>query len=175
VPQAAASVSAFVIPAASSAIIVPDNVMMAAPEPAASAAAPGASMPATAAGPANAAVAPPKLPAVVKEQKPAPKETPKKETAKEKRAREARERDARSAATTSAAAVQVPTGILRIAISPWGEVEVDGRRVGTSPPLTELNLPAGRHQIVVRNTDLPPYSTTVNVTADQPVTLKHKF
>ena len=66
-------------------------------------------------------------------------------------------------------------GLVRIAISPWGEVEVDGKRVGTSPPLTELSLTEGRHQIVIRNADLPPHSTTINVTADQPTTLKYKF
>jgi serine/threonine-protein kinase len=71
--------------------------------------------------------------------------------------------------------VPVATGIVRIAISPWGEVEVDGRGAGTSPPLTELSLSAGRHQIVIRNTDLPPHSVVVNVTADQPVNLKYKF
>ena len=64
---------------------------------------------------------------------------------------------------------------MRIAISPWGEVEVDGRPAGNSPPVTELSLPPGRHLIVVRNTDLPAYSTSVNVTTDQPVTVKHKF
>ena len=95
-----------------------------------------------------------------------------KESAKERRAREARERDALS----SASALAAPTlGLLRIAISPWGEVEVDGKSIGTSPPLTELRLPEGAHQIVVRNADLPALNTTVNVTASQPTTLKHKF
>ena len=166
-------------------IVIPDQILVASPASvpagasAASAAVVPAPMAATAAGPANAAAAAapdvPKAPVAAKDVKTPSKEAPKKETPKEKRAREARERDARVGAATPAAPVPVPTGTLRIAISPWGEVEVDGRRVGTSPPLTELNLAAGRHQIVVRNTDLPPFSTTVNVTADQPVTLKHKF
>ena len=178
--SASAPAASVALPDAST-IVVPDNVVMAAPEPAASAVAPTASMAETATGPTSDAATtatPPKAAPAAKDAKPAPKaalkETPK-ETPKEKRTREARERDARSAAAIAAASVPAPTGILRIAISPWGEVEVDGRRVGTSPPLTELNLPAGRHQIVVRNTDLPAHSTTVNVTADQPVTLKHKF
>jgi serine/threonine-protein kinase len=68
-----------------------------------------------------------------------------------------------------------PTGLLRLAISPWGEIEVDGRPAGTSPPLTELNLPSGRHEVVVRNTDLTPFSLVIEVTADQPFILKHKF
>ena len=125
------------------------------------AATPAAEQAVTTAAPAT----PPKAPAVAK--------TPK-ETVKERRTREAREREVRSAAAT-VAATAAPTGVVRLAISPWGEVEVDGKRAGTSPPLTELNLPAGRHQIVIRNTDLPAYSTGVNVTADQPATLKHKF
>ena len=91
-----------------------------------------------------------------------------KETAKERRAREAREREAKQAAPA-------PTGVLRFAVSPWGQIEVDGKPAGTSPPLTELSLPEGAHQIVIRNADLPPYSTSVSVTAGQPVTLKYKF
>ena len=98
-----------------------------------------------------------------------------KESAKERRAREARERAARSAAAMQAPAAPPARGLVRIAISPWGEVEVDGRSAGTSPPLTELSLPEGRHQIVIRNTDLPAHTVVVTVTADQPVTLKHKF
>ena len=100
-----------------------------------------------------------------------------KETPKERRARE-REREARLASAAAALprpAAPAATGIVRIAVSPWGEIEVDGRPAGTSPPVTELNLPAGRHQIVVRNADLPAYSSQVNVAADQPVSLKHKF
>ena len=97
---------------------------------------------------------------------------PTKESLKDKRLREAREREARAAA---APAAPVPTGVLRIAISPWGEVEVDGRAAGTSPPLNELSLPEGKHQIVIRNTDLPPYSTSVIVTPGQAVSLKYKF
>ncbi len=99
------------------------------------------------------------------------------ETSKERRAREAREREARlaAAATPPRPVAAASTGLVRVAISPWGEVEVDGKTAGTSPPLTELSLSAGRHQIVVRNTDLPAYSGAVNVTADQPVSFKHKF
>jgi serine/threonine-protein kinase len=101
--------------------------------------------------------------AAVKRGASAPK--PAKESITERRAREV------------AAAVQtsLATGIVRVAISPWGEVEIDGKRAGTSPPLTELTLPTGRHQIVVRNTDLPPFTATIDVTADQPITFRHKF
>jgi serine/threonine-protein kinase len=101
-----------------------------------------------------------------------------KDAAKERRTREARERrEARLAAAALQPRPDPPaaTGIVRVAISPWGEVEVDGKPAGTSPPLTELSLSAGPHRIVVRNADLPSYSSAVNVSADQPVTVKHKF
>jgi eukaryotic-like serine/threonine-protein kinase len=64
---------------------------------------------------------------------------------------------------------------VRIAVSPWGQVEVDGNAAGTAPPLTELSLPQGRHLVTIRNADFPPFSTTVNVAPGQPVTVKHKF
>jgi serine/threonine-protein kinase len=68
-----------------------------------------------------------------------------------------------------------PTGTVRIAVSPWGQVEVNGAAAGTTPPLNELSLPEGKHLITVRNTDFPPYSVSVTVSAGQPVTVKHKF
>lgn len=100
----------------------------------------------------------------------APRESP-----RAARARETRQRDVRTAAATPAAAAVVPLGTVRIAVTPWGNVEVDGTSVGTTPPLNELTLSEGRHQIIVRNADFPPLSTTVTVTPGQPVTLRHRF
>jgi serine/threonine-protein kinase len=62
-----------------------------------------------------------------------------------------------------------------IAVSPWGQVEVDGKPAGTTPPLARLQLPVGTHQIVVRNDDFPAYSTSITVTEDKPVVLRHRF
>ena len=67
------------------------------------------------------------------------------------------------------------TGTVRLAISPWGQIEVDGAPAGTSPPLTRLNLSEGKHVITVRNDDAPAYSVTVHVSADEPVTVRHRF
>jgi serine/threonine-protein kinase len=79
-------------------------------------------------------------------------------------------REARGAVTAGGG-----SGSVRIAISPWGQVEVNGTPMGTTPPLNELTLPEGRHQIVIRNADFPPYSATISVAPGQPVNLKHKF
>lgn len=93
-----------------------------------------------------------------------------KETPKERRAREARERETRLAAAGPAA-----TGVLHLAISPWGQVEVDGKPMGTAPPLNELTLSEGRHTITIRNDEFPPYTSSVTVVPGQPVSLKYRF
>jgi eukaryotic-like serine/threonine-protein kinase len=66
-------------------------------------------------------------------------------------------------------------GTVHIAISPWGQVEVNGAPAGTTPPLTRLELPQGLHTITVRNEDFPPYTLRVQVDAERPVTVKHRF
>ncbi len=68
-----------------------------------------------------------------------------------------------------------PRGQVTLAISPWGQIEVDGSNVGTTPPLNQLTLSAGPHQITIRNADFPAYSATINVTGSQPVKIRHKF
>jgi serine/threonine-protein kinase len=75
----------------------------------------------------------------------------------------------------AAAAAPVLMGQLQLAVSPWGQIEVDGTAAGTTPPLTRLNLPEGAHTITVRNEDFAPYTTTVQVSADKPVTVRHRF
>jgi eukaryotic-like serine/threonine-protein kinase len=79
------------------------------------------------------------------------------------------------AAPVAAAAPVLPKGLVNIAISPWGQVEVNGAPVGTTPPLTRLELPQGTHTITVRNEDFPPYTQRVQVDAERPATLKHRF
>jgi len=130
---------------------------------------------------ATAAVAPPTTAAAVKPAGtpplPAPA-TPPRESAKDKKARESREREARESDARVAAAARLvapATGTVKIAISPWGLVEVDGASSGAAPPITELTLSEGRHQIVVRNGDYAPHTVSVNVTAGQTISVRHKF
>ncbi|MBX3623135.1 MAG: serine/threonine protein kinase [Rhizobacter sp.] len=137
----------------------------------------GASATAAASAPAAIDTAPAAAPTVATAapvaDAPAPKVTAKavhKETLKERRAREAREREARQAAAARAA-----TGVLRVAVSPWGNVEVDGKPVGTAPPLNELTLPEGRHTVTIRNAEFPAFTSTVTVVPGQPVFVKHRF
>jgi serine/threonine-protein kinase len=90
--------------------------------------------------------------------------------------RDLRARDARAPTVAVASeAAAPPTGVVHLAVSPWGRVEVDGTPAGVAPPLTQLTLPQGRHRITLSNEDFPPYNASIEVTADQPVTLRHRF
>lgn len=71
--------------------------------------------------------------------------------------------------------VPLPPGTVQLAISPWGQIEVDGNFVGLAPPLNRLSLPGGTHTITIRNGDFPPLVRQVTVSADQPVVIKHRF
>ena len=87
------------------------------------------------------------------------------------------QRDARGTGVAAAAspAAVAATGQVQLAITPWGRVEVNGSAAGTTPPTTRLTLPEGRHTITVRNEDFPPFVSVIEVSADQPVTLRHRF
>jgi serine/threonine-protein kinase len=66
-------------------------------------------------------------------------------------------------------------GRITLAIAPWGEVLVNGRSHGVSPPLTTMSLPPGSYSIEVRNGDLPPMKTDIDVRPGQSLTLRHRF
>ncbi len=66
-------------------------------------------------------------------------------------------------------------GRLVLAITPWGEIHVDGKMLGVSPPLNEISLPAGKHSIEIRNTAFPARRENINLDADATLRIKHKF
>jgi serine/threonine-protein kinase len=66
-------------------------------------------------------------------------------------------------------------GIVALAVTPWGSVYVNGDARGTTPPLTQLTLPAGRHTIEIRNGDQAPYLAQVDITPERPQQIRHRF
>ena len=78
-------------------------------------------------------------------------------------------------AAVATPAVATPMARLALAITPWGEVYVDGKRKGISPPLAEIKLAPGKHTVEIRNTTFQPYAETVNLEAEGNVKIKHKF
>lgn len=71
--------------------------------------------------------------------------------------------------------VAQPMAHLAFAVTPWGEVYVDGRRKGVAPPLTEIKLAPGKHTIEIRNTTFRPYVQTVRLDAESHLKIRHKF
>jgi class 3 adenylate cyclase len=79
---------------------------------------------------------------------------------------------------TSAAPAPAPVGaagVIQFAILPWGEVFVDGKRRGVSPPLRSIEVPPGPHTIEVRNTAFPVHTRRIDVRSGEPVRIAHRF
>jgi class 3 adenylate cyclase len=73
-------------------------------------------------------------------------------------------------------AVAAPgAGRVELAVAPWGEVLVDGRSRGVSPPLRSLELPAGAHTVEIRNSTFPAHVEQVQVKAGEAVRIRHRF
>lgn len=66
-------------------------------------------------------------------------------------------------------------GTVTLAVSPWGEISVDGASRGVSPPLTQLSLPPGVHTIEIRNGDAQPLVARVEVRSGESLALQHRF
>ena len=95
-------------------------------------------------------------------------------------ARPTQERAAAAPAPAKRAAESKPAvagepGFIAFAITPWGEIYVDGKKQGVSPPLQELQVSPGRHKIEVRNTTFPAYVETVEVKAGARIRIRHRF
>lgn len=65
--------------------------------------------------------------------------------------------------------------LVRINVMPWGEIWINGAKRGISPPLKELRLLPGKYSVTVRNAELPPYQTTIEVKPGRTTTITHTF
>jgi hypothetical protein len=89
---------------------------------------------------------------------------------------EPREAHAGSASSPyTGAAGKSGTALVMLAVSPWGEVVVDGKPAGVSPPLAELELTPGTHQLTIRNGAFAAHEVTLQLEANQTIRIKHKF
>jgi class 3 adenylate cyclase len=75
----------------------------------------------------------------------------------------------------AAAKPEAPPGQIDLAIVPWGEVFVNGRSRGVSPPIKHLKLAPGTYSIEVRNTTFAPHQVVVQVKPGEEVTIRHVF
>jgi class 3 adenylate cyclase len=66
-------------------------------------------------------------------------------------------------------------GRIELAVAPWGEVLVDGKSRGLSPPLRVLELPPGVHKVEIRNSTFPVHVAQVEVKPGEAVRIQHRF
>ena len=89
------------------------------------------------------------------------------------------EGDGGGAAGQKAASVDPAKAVLQatlfLNITPWGEVFVNGKSQGVSPPKKFMKLDPGKYKIEIRNTTFPVHAENVEVKAREEVTLKHRF
>ena len=62
-----------------------------------------------------------------------------------------------------------------LAIRPWGDIYVNGKKRGTTPPMKELWLKPGRYTVEIRNGGFAPYRQVVDVRAMATARLTHDF
>lgn len=73
-----------------------------------------------------------------------------------------------------AAAPKAPAR-LEIAVAPWGDVLVDGKKRGRTPPLLVIDVPAGAHTIEIRNATSPAHTARVEVKPGETLRIQHRF
>ena len=64
---------------------------------------------------------------------------------------------------------------VELAVLPWGEVLIDGKSRGVSPPLRTLEIPPGPHTIELRNSTFPSHVQKVEVKSGEAVRIRHRF
>lgn len=68
-----------------------------------------------------------------------------------------------------------PAGRVELAVAPWGEVLVDGKSRGISPPLRALDLAPGTHTVEIRNSTFPAHVARVEVKPGEAVRIQYRF
>jgi hypothetical protein len=66
-------------------------------------------------------------------------------------------------------------GSIALAITPWGEIRVNGELKGRSPPLKRLELAPGKHSIELRHPQSAPIALEVEVSPGEELTVRHAF
>lgn len=65
--------------------------------------------------------------------------------------------------------------VISLAILPWGEIYLDGKKQGVSPPLMELQVVAGKHTLEIRNTTFPVHKKVIKAKPGANIMIRHSF
>lgn len=66
-------------------------------------------------------------------------------------------------------------GTVSFSIQPWGDVYINGRSVGASPPVKQSRLAPGTYRVEIKNTTFTPYVVSVEVKSQENVSVRHRF
>ena len=69
----------------------------------------------------------------------------------------------------------VRAAVIHLAITPRGDIYVNGVMQGSSPPLSEIEVFPGYHTIEVRNADTPPLRLELSLGSGEEMTITHSF
>ncbi|HSN20666.1 MAG TPA: PEGA domain-containing protein, partial [Usitatibacter sp.] len=69
----------------------------------------------------------------------------------------------------------LPPATLVFAVQPWGEIFVNGKSRGVTPPMKALKLDPGKYKVEVRNTTFAPHVENLELKARDEVTVRYKF
>jgi hypothetical protein len=69
----------------------------------------------------------------------------------------------------------LPPATLVFAVSPWGEIFVNGRSRGVTPPMKSLKLEPGKYKVEIRNTTFAAHIENLELKARDELTVRHKF
>jgi class 3 adenylate cyclase len=83
--------------------------------------------------------------------------------------------DKRPQAPEKPAAPSPKTARVELAVLPWGEVLLDGKSRGVSPPLRELEIAPGAYTVELRNSTFPSHVQKIDVKAGAEVRIRHRF
>jgi class 3 adenylate cyclase len=64
---------------------------------------------------------------------------------------------------------------LVFAVQPWGEIYVNGKKQGVTPPMKSVKLDPGKYKIEVRNTTFPVHVENLDLKARDEITVRHRF
>ncbi len=71
--------------------------------------------------------------------------------------------------------LMVRPAVLVLEIEPHGQVQIDGKRLGDTPPLRELKLEPGSHRVVIWHGEQEPLRRRLELVAGERHVIKHDF
>ena len=95
--------------------------------------------------------------------------------AKDKAAADAAKAGETKAGDATKLASATPPATLVFAVQPWGEIYVNGKSRGVTPPMKSIKLEPGKYKIEVKNTTFAPHVENLDLKARDEITVRYKF